>query len=158
RRRDVARRERGRRHLVEHRLEEMVVASVHHGHVHAGVVQSARGGEAAEPGTDDHDTAAGSRWTAGRHALSLILSPDRMRRFMATATTGKLLFRQVEKAIEAIEGPPDPSATIAKTASTVIEQFEGVLGVRGGRLYERRDGGYELVRTFGGAPAIPPGL
>ena len=38
----------------------------------------------------------------------------------------------------------DPSATIMQTASTVIEQFSGVLGVRGGRLYVHRDGGYEL--------------
>ncbi len=77
---------------------------------------------------------------------------------MATATTGKLLFRKVEKAIQAIDRTADPSATIAQTASTVIEQFESVLGVRGGRLYERREGGYELVRTFGGVPAVPPGL
>jgi Stage II sporulation protein E (SpoIIE) len=72
--------------------------------------------------------------------------------------TGKLLFRQVEKAIEAIERGKDPSATIMQTASTVIEQFSGVLGVQGGRLYERRDGGYELVRTFGGVPEVAPGL
>lgn len=72
--------------------------------------------------------------------------------------TGKLLFRQVEKAIEAIERSGEPSATIMKTASTVIEQFSEVLGVRGGRLYERRDGGYELVRTFGGVPEVAPGL
>lgn len=77
---------------------------------------------------------------------------------MTTATTGKLLFRKVEKAIEAIDRNPDPSATIAQTAAAVIEQFEGVLGVRGGRLYERRDGGYELVRTFGGVPAVATGL
>ncbi len=75
-----------------------------------------------------------------------------------TSTTGKLLFRQVEKAIEAIERAGDPSQTIMQTASTVIDQFSEVLGVRGGRLYERRDGGYELVRTFGGVPAVAPGL
>ncbi len=79
---------------------------------------------------------------------------------MATgsSTTGKILFRQVEKAIEALERSSDPSATIMQTASTVIEQFSEVLGVRGGRLYERRDGGYELVRTFGGVPSVTPGL
>src|SRR5204862_6671713 len=38
------------------------------------------------------------------------------------------------------------------------EQFSEVLGVRGGRLYECREGGYELVRTFGDVPAIAPGL
>jgi len=72
--------------------------------------------------------------------------------------TGKFLFRKVEKAIEAIDRAADPSATIMQTASTVIEQFADVLGVRGGRLYVRRDGGYELVRTFGGVPAVAPGL
>jgi len=79
---------------------------------------------------------------------------------MATTstTTGKFLFRQVEKAIEAIERSREPSETIMQTASTVIEQFSEVLGVRGGRLYERRDGGYELVRTFGGVPSVSPGL
>ncbi len=77
---------------------------------------------------------------------------------MATSSTGKFLFRKVEKAIEAIDRAGDPSATIMQTASTVIEQFSGVLGVRGGRLYERRDDGYELKRTFGGVPEIPPGL
>src|SRR5262245_63360630 len=74
------------------------------------------------------------------------------------AGTGKVLFRKVEKAIEAIDRAADPSATIMQTASTVIEQFSGVLGVRGGRLYVRRDGGYELVRTFGGVPEVGPGL
>ncbi|HEY3203778.1 MAG TPA: PP2C family protein-serine/threonine phosphatase [Thermoanaerobaculia bacterium] len=72
--------------------------------------------------------------------------------------TGKFLFRKVEKAIRAIERASDPTATITQTASTVIEQFEEVLGVRGGRLYERRDGGYELTRTFGAVPAVAPGL
>jgi sigma-B regulation protein RsbU (phosphoserine phosphatase) len=72
--------------------------------------------------------------------------------------TGKFLFRKVEKAIETIDRGADPSATIMQTASTVIEQFSDVLGVRGGRMWVHRDGGYELVRTFGGVPAIPPGL
>ncbi len=66
--------------------------------------------------------------------------------------TGKSLFRKVEKAIEAIERSPDVSSTITQTAAAVIEHFREDLGVRGGRLYERRDGGYELTRTFGGAP------
>src|SRR5499425_733407 len=76
----------------------------------------------------------------------------------STSASGKFLFRQVEKAIEAIDRAADPSATIMQTASAVIEQFSGVLGVRGGRLYERRDGGYELRRTFGGVPEVAPGL
>src|SRR5690242_5966904 len=75
-----------------------------------------------------------------------------------SVATGKFLFRKVEKAIAAIEATDDPSTTVARTASTVIEMFAEALGVRGGRLYERRDGGYELTRTFGEVPAVPPGL
>src|SRR6266567_2223370 len=66
------------------------------------------------------------------------------------AETGKSLFRKVEKAIQAIESSPDAASTIAQTAAAVIENFREDLGVRGGRLYERREGGYELTRTFGG--------
>ena len=69
--------------------------------------------------------------------------------------SGKTLFRKVEKALLAIERSSDPSSTIANTASAVIDNFQGELGVRGGRLYERRDGGYELTRVFGGAVAAP---
>ena len=69
--------------------------------------------------------------------------------------SGKSLFRKVEKALQAIERSSDPSSTIADTASAVIDNFQGELGVRGGRLYERRDGGYELTRVFGGAIAAP---
>lgn len=67
----------------------------------------------------------------------------------------KSLFRKVERAIEAIERSSDASSTIAETASAVIENFKDELGVTGGRLYERRDGGYELTRVFGGAAAAP---
>ncbi|MEO8347943.1 MAG: hypothetical protein ABI610_03445, partial [Acidobacteriota bacterium] len=67
--------------------------------------------------------------------------------------SGKSLFRKVEKALQAIQRSSDPTSTIAETASAVIENFQGELGVRGGRLYERRDGGYELTRVFGGAIA-----
>jgi serine phosphatase RsbU (regulator of sigma subunit) len=69
--------------------------------------------------------------------------------------SSKSLFRKVEHAIEAIERSSDPSSTIASTASAVIDNFKGELGVSGGRLYERRDGGYELTRVFGGAVAAP---
>ena len=71
---------------------------------------------------------------------------------------GKSLFRKVEKTIEAIERSPDAASTIAQTASAVIEYFRDDLGVRGGRLYERRDGGYELTRTFGGVRELPAGI
>lgn len=72
--------------------------------------------------------------------------------------TGTSLFRKVERAIAAIEKSPDDPSTIAQTAGAVIENFREELGVRGGRLYERRDGGYEITRTFGGARDVPPGL
>lgn len=66
----------------------------------------------------------------------------------------KSLFRKVEKVIEAIEKSPDAASTIAQTASAIIEHFRDDLGVRGGRLYERREGGYELTRTFGGVRGV----
>jgi len=74
------------------------------------------------------------------------------------AESSKSLFRKVEKAIKAIEKSPDAASTIAQTASVVIELFREDLGVRGGRLYERRDGGYELTRTFGGVRPVVPGI
>jgi sigma-B regulation protein RsbU (phosphoserine phosphatase) len=72
--------------------------------------------------------------------------------------TRKSLFRKVQRAIEAIERSPDVASTIAETAGAVIENFKEDLGVRGGRLYERRDGGYELTRTFGGTKEIQTGI
>src|SRR6266851_1585008 len=66
----------------------------------------------------------------------------------------KSLFRKVEKTIEAIERSPDVASTIAQTADAIVENFRDDLGVRGGRLYERRDGGYELTRTFGGVRLV----
>src|SRR5450755_3964398 len=76
----------------------------------------------------------------------------------ALMDTGTSLFRKVERAIAAIERSPDDPSTIAQTAGAVIENFREELGMRGGRLYERRDGGYEITRTFGGARDVPPGL
>lgn len=72
--------------------------------------------------------------------------------------TRRSLFRKVQKAIEAIERSSDVTSTIADTASAVIEHFREDLGVRGGRLYERRDGGYELTRTFGGVRNVATGI
>jgi len=70
----------------------------------------------------------------------------------------KSLFRRVEKAMEAIQRSSDVSSTIADTASAIIDNFRGDMGIRGGRLYERRDGGYELTRTFGEVKPVKPGL
>ena len=70
----------------------------------------------------------------------------------------KSLFRKVEKAIQTIEKSVDVASTVASAAGAVIENFQDDLGVRGGRLYERRDHGYEITRTFGNVKAVPPGL
>ena len=51
-----------------------------------------------------------------------------------------------------------PISHYLETAGAVIENFKEDLGVRGGRLYERRDGGYELTRTFGGTKEIQTGI
>jgi sigma-B regulation protein RsbU (phosphoserine phosphatase) len=70
----------------------------------------------------------------------------------------KSLFRKVEKAIQTIEKSVDVASTVAAAAGAVIENFQDDLGVLGGRLYERRDHGYEITRTFGQAKPVPPGI
>jgi stage II sporulation SpoE-like protein len=70
----------------------------------------------------------------------------------------KSLFRKVEKAIETIEKSVDVASTVASAAAAVIENFQDDLGVRGGRLYERRDSAYEITRTFGDVKSVPAGL
>ena len=77
---------------------------------------------------------------------------------MDSRDTKKSLFRRVEKAMEAIQRSPDGASTVAASASAIIENFRGDMGVRGGRLYERRDGGYELTGTFGDVKPVAPGL
>ena len=52
-RRDLALREDAGGHLVEERLEEMVVGAVDEGDPHLGVLEGAGGEEPAEPGADD---------------------------------------------------------------------------------------------------------
>ncbi|HEY7575617.1 MAG TPA: hypothetical protein VIB08_10670, partial [Thermoanaerobaculia bacterium] len=72
--------------------------------------------------------------------------------------TGKSLFRKVEKTIEAIERSADASSTIAQTAAAIVENFKDELGITGGRLWQARDGGFELIRTFGANEAVAPGV
>lgn len=72
--------------------------------------------------------------------------------------TRRSIFRKVAKAIETIEASSDASSTIAGTAGAVIDNFREELGIYGGRIYESRDGGYELTRTFGAVPPVPPGF
>jgi sigma-B regulation protein RsbU (phosphoserine phosphatase) len=70
----------------------------------------------------------------------------------------KSLFRKVEKTIEAIERSPDASSTIAQTAAAIVENLRGELGITGGRLWQARDGGFELIRTFGSDAPVTPGV
>jgi sigma-B regulation protein RsbU (phosphoserine phosphatase) len=70
----------------------------------------------------------------------------------------KSLFRKVERAIQTIEKSVDVASTVTSAAGAVIEIFRDDLGVRGGRLYERRDDFYEITHTFGEVKPVPPGL
>ena len=55
RRRDVAGRQRRRRHLIEQRLEQVVVVAVEERDAHRRTLQRLRGREPAEAAADDHD-------------------------------------------------------------------------------------------------------
>jgi hypothetical protein len=77
---------------------------------------------------------------------------------LPTANPRKSLFRRVERAIEMIEESSDVASTVVSAAGAVIENFEDDLGIRGGRLYERRDDHYEITRTFGRVKKVPSGI
>ncbi len=64
---DVRRVERRGRHLVEHRLEQVVVAAVHQGHAHGCVAQLLRGVETGESAAQDHHVGRGRRGFSGAH-------------------------------------------------------------------------------------------
>ncbi len=57
--RDVRRRKRGRRHLVEQGLEQVVIAPVDEGDLHGRVGERLRRLQPAEPTADDDDPSAG---------------------------------------------------------------------------------------------------
>jgi sigma-B regulation protein RsbU (phosphoserine phosphatase) len=50
------------------------------------------------------------------------------------------------------------ASTIGLAAVAIVENFREDMGVRGGRVYERRDGGYEVTRTFGAVSEASIGL
>jgi phosphoserine phosphatase RsbU/P len=60
----------------------------------------------------------------------------------------KTLLSQVQKTITSIEGSVDHGRTIVAAVETIATNFHQ-LGITGGRLYELRDGMYELVHRFG---------
>ena len=59
--RDVCRRKRGRRHLVEQGLEQVVVAPVDEGHLHGCVGERLRGLQSPKPAADDDDASVNVR-------------------------------------------------------------------------------------------------
>ena len=56
RRGDIGRRKAGGRHLVEQRLEQVIIVPVDHRDVEGAAGERFRGGQPAKPGTDDDDT------------------------------------------------------------------------------------------------------
>ena len=71
--RDVRRRKRGRRHLVEQGLEQVVIAPVDESHLHGRVGERLRRLQPAEPTADDDDPSAGVR--IGKDLLPLAPEP-----------------------------------------------------------------------------------
>lgn len=63
----------------------------------------------------------------------------------------KRLLTKVERTLSQIEMSEETAETItvAQIAETIASNFREELGITGGRIYERRDGGYELVARFG---------
>jgi len=68
------------------------------------------------------------------------------------------LFRRIERALETIAHGHSPLETIQQTAHFLADNFSADLGIRGGRIYERDNGSYELVTTFGEVAKAPIGL
>lgn len=59
------------------------------------------------------------------------------------------LLTQVERTLEQLETSDSPSTSVAQIAETIATNFRHQLGITGGRVYECRDEGYELVARFG---------
>ncbi len=68
------------------------------------------------------------------------------------------LFRRIERALKAIALGSSPHETIQLTSQVLTDTFNEDLGIRGGRIYSRADGSYELVSTFGDLTKAPIGL
>ena len=68
------------------------------------------------------------------------------------------LFRRIERALETIALGSNPLETVQLTSRVLADTFNEDLGIRGGRIYSRSDGNYELVSTFGDLTKAPVGL
>jgi sigma-B regulation protein RsbU (phosphoserine phosphatase) len=70
----------------------------------------------------------------------------------------RLLLKNVEKTLVAIEGGEDVLATIVHVGEAIVRNFRNELGILGGRLYVRRENQYVLERGFGRSRLVSPGI
>jgi len=70
----------------------------------------------------------------------------------------RLLLKNVEKTLEAIEGGDDVLATIVRVGEAIVRNFRNELGILGGRLYVRRENQYLLERGFGRSRHVLTGI
>ena len=70
----------------------------------------------------------------------------------------RLLLKNVEKTLEAIEGGDDVLVTIVSVGEAIVRNFRNELGILGGRLYVRRENQYVLERGFGRSRRVPSGI
>lgn len=70
----------------------------------------------------------------------------------------KRLLSQVQKTVASLDISGDDAASVLRVAETIAVNFQGELGITGGRLYERREDEYELIERFGEAREGPVGI
>jgi sigma-B regulation protein RsbU (phosphoserine phosphatase) len=67
----------------------------------------------------------------------------------------RLLMKRVEQVVAEIEAAGETGAAIQVLAAAILERLRDALGITGGRLYRRVDGGYQIESTF---PHPRPGI
>ncbi|HMA29129.1 MAG TPA: PP2C family protein-serine/threonine phosphatase, partial [Thermoanaerobaculia bacterium] len=70
----------------------------------------------------------------------------------------RLLLKNVERTLGAIEGGEDVLTTIVRVGEAIVRNFRNELGILGGRLYVRDENQYVLERGFGRSRNVPPGI
>ena len=70
----------------------------------------------------------------------------------------RLLLKNVEKTLGAIEGDEDVLVTIVNVGEAIVTNFRNELGILGGRLYVRRENQYVLERGFGRSRRVQTGI
>jgi sigma-B regulation protein RsbU (phosphoserine phosphatase) len=68
------------------------------------------------------------------------------------------LHRKLEKTVATIEQSEDVALTLKQILHTIVRDFRDDLGVRGGRLYERRGKMYVLIEQSGSGRRVRPGF